>query len=74
MEKAPLAREAEGRNPTDRGKKGTKRSVAGESHGLPIGVVLSGANRHDIKLLEKTLQSIITAHPWTGGREGGKGA
>jgi transposase len=25
--------------------------------------VLDGANRHDIKLLEGTLQSIITAHP-----------
>jgi putative transposase len=37
--------------------------VAVESHGLPIGIVLDGANRHDIKLLEKTLQSIITAHP-----------
>jgi hypothetical protein len=25
--------------------------------------VLDGANRHDIKLLERTLQSIITTHP-----------
>ena len=41
--KAPLAREAVGRNPTDRGKKGTKRSVAVESPGLPIGIVLDGA-------------------------------
>jgi hypothetical protein len=31
MVKAPLAREAAGRNPTDRGKKRTKRSVAVES-------------------------------------------
>jgi len=52
-----------GRNPTDRGKKGTKSSLIVESHGLPIGIVLSGANTHDIKLLEETLQSIITAHP-----------
>ena len=34
-----------------------------ESHGLPVGIVISGANRHDIKLLEGTLQSIIIAHP-----------
>jgi putative transposase len=34
-----------------------------ESHGLPVGIVISGANRHDIKLLEGTLQSIVTAHP-----------
>jgi hypothetical protein len=37
--------------------------VAVESHGLPTGIVLDGANRHDVKLLERTLQSIITAHP-----------
>ena len=45
------------------GKKGTKRSLVVESHGLPVGIVISGANRHDIKLLEATPQSIITAHP-----------
>jgi transposase len=28
-----------------------------------VGVTLYGANRHDIKLLEETLQSIVTAHP-----------
>jgi transposase len=37
--------------------------VAVESHGLPVGIVLDGANRHDIKLLEDTLKSIVTAHP-----------
>ncbi|MDR3356230.1 MAG: transposase [Spirochaetaceae bacterium] len=63
MVKAPPARESVGRNPTDREKKRTKRSVAVESHGLPAGVVTSGANRHDIRLLETTLQSIVTAHP-----------
>jgi transposase len=37
--------------------------LAVESHGLPIGVTLSGANTHDIKLPEETLRSIVTAHP-----------
>ena len=37
--------------------------MAVESHGLPVGIVLDGANRHDVKLLEKTLQSIVIAHP-----------
>jgi hypothetical protein len=37
--------------------------MAVESHGLPIGSVLDGANRHDVKLLEDTLKSIVTAHP-----------
>jgi len=45
------------------GKKGTKRSLVVESHGLPVGIVISGANRHDIKLLEATVHSIIVAHP-----------
>ena len=49
--------------PPTGGKKGTKRSLAVESHGLPIGITLSGANTHDIKLLEATLESIVTAHP-----------
>jgi putative transposase len=53
MVKAPLARGAVRRNPADRGKKGTKRSLAVESHGFPAGVTLGGANRHDIKLPER---------------------
>jgi hypothetical protein len=61
--KAPLARESAGRNPAGRGKKGTKRSLAAEPRGLPAGIAASGANRHDVKLLEATLQSIVTAHP-----------
>jgi transposase len=63
MVKAPLAREAVGRNPKDRGKKGTKRSLAVELHELPIGVTLGEANRHDIKLPGATLRPIVTAHP-----------
>lgn len=47
--KAPLALEAVGTKPTDRGKIGTKRSVLTDENGLPLAVVLSGANT---KLLE----------------------
>ena len=45
--KAPLGGEATGRNPTDRGKQGTKRHLLVEAGGLPIGLVVTGANRHD---------------------------
>ena len=38
---------------------GTKRSVLTDEKGLPLSVVLSGANTHDIKLLEETLDNII---------------
>jgi transposase len=37
MVKAPLARDAAGRNPTDRGKKGTKRSMAVNHPDYPWG-------------------------------------
>ena len=42
---------------------GTKRSVLSDGHGLPLGVVLDGANRHDSKLLEDTLDDIVIARP-----------
>src|SRR5690242_10708570 len=64
MTKAPFGRaataEAEGigRNPTDRGKHGTKRSLLSEGHGLPLAVVVAGANRNDMKLLAVTLDAV----------------
>ncbi len=37
---------------------GTKRSVLTEGHGLPVSIVVSGANVHDVKLLAKTLVNL----------------
>lgn len=42
---------------------GTKRSLLTDEKGLPLSIVLDGANRHDIKLLEATLDSIIIDRP-----------
>jgi putative transposase len=42
---------------------GSKRSVLTEGHGLPIAVVVSGANVHDVKLLAKTLDNLIIFRP-----------
>ena len=42
----------------DRGKQGTKRSVMTEGHGIPVGVVVAPANRHDSPLLEPTLERL----------------
>jgi len=58
MTKAPLGGEKIGRNPTDRGKLGVKRSMLVEGHGLPVGVAIAGANRHDSKLLQATLEDV----------------
>lgn len=56
--KAPCGGDNTGPNPTDRGKSGQKRSVLVEGHGLPIGVILAGANRHDSPLLRPTLECL----------------
>ena len=42
---------------------GTKRSVLVEGHGLPLAVVVAGANVHDVRLLEKTLDSLVVLRP-----------
>ena len=42
---------------------GTKRSVLVDEKGLPPTIVISGANTHDIKLLEETLDHIVVLRP-----------
>jgi hypothetical protein len=56
--KAPCRSETAGPSPVDRRKQGLKRSVATEGTGLPVGLAAAGANRHDSKLLEPTLESV----------------
>ena len=48
-----------GPNPTDRAKNGVKRSLLVEADGGPLAVVVAGANVHDTKLLEATLEAIV---------------
>ena len=52
-----------GKNPTDRGKLGTKRSTLTDGRGVPLAVVIAGANVHDQRLLAETLSSIPIARP-----------
>jgi putative transposase len=63
MTKAPLGGERTGKNPTDRGKLGTKRSLLVEANGIPVGSAVEGANRHDKKVAEATLESIAVERP-----------
>jgi Transposase DDE domain len=60
---APLGKEKTGPNPTDRAKRGVKRSLLVEGHGIPIGLEVEGANRNDFKMLQATLRSIPIARP-----------
>ena len=59
----PFGGDAIGRNPTDRGKPGTKRSILVEAAGGPLSIVVAGANVHDTKLLAATLESIVVERP-----------
>lgn len=63
MTKAPFGGAATGPNPTDRGKKGTKRSQLSEGHGLPVAVATAGANRPDMRLVGDTLDAIVVGRP-----------
>lgn len=47
-----------GPNPADRGKPGTKRHLVVDRKGTPLGLSLSGANRHDSKMLTATLDAV----------------
>jgi putative transposase len=62
-EKRRWAGKKSGPNPTDRAKSGVKRSVLTEGHGVPIGLAVDGANRHDMKLVRETIESIIVKRP-----------
>jgi transposase len=57
MGKAPLAQHCVGANPTDRGGNGRKRSLLVDARGIPLSIIVSGANVHDVKLLERTLET-----------------
>lgn len=63
MTKAPLGKDATGKNPTDRAKSGTKRSMLTDGAGIPLSVAIGGANRHDAKLLVVTLEGLVVARP-----------
>jgi putative transposase len=68
--KAPLGKrtaqgeaQATGANPTDRGKSGAKRHLLTDGKGVPLAIVLSGANRHDMKKLGALLDAQVIEAP-----------
>ena len=52
-----------GPNPTDRGKRGTKRSLLTDGDGVPLALAVAGANTHDMRLVESTLKSFAVRRP-----------
>ncbi len=62
MTKSPLGGKT-GPDPTDRGKIGVKRSLLTEAQGIPVGLAVAGANRHDPKLVRATVDSLPVPRP-----------
>lgn len=60
---APLGGDDTGPNPTDRAKSGVKRSLLTEGHGVPLGLAVEGANRHDMKMVRQTIASLVVERP-----------
>lgn len=56
LQKHPLREQGTRPNPTDRSKSGTWRNILVDGKGVPIGVSIDGANRHDMKMSKATLQ------------------
>lgn len=63
MMKAPLGGENTGPNPTDRAKRGRKRSILVDEFGVPLGITIAAANVNDGKLVEQTLASVPVERP-----------
>ena len=59
------AAEGLGRNPTDRGRNGSKRHLLVDQNGLPAAVVVVGANVHDSRLVTPTVQAGVIQPPAT---------
>ena len=52
-----------GPNPTDRGKLGTKRHLLTDQDGIPLSVVITAANTHDMKAAISVLDNIVVKRP-----------
>jgi putative transposase len=61
--KSPLGGENTGPNPTDRAKTGTKRHLMTEGKGIPISLVVTGANVHDATQVEAMLDNLAVLVP-----------
>ncbi|MFB7225164.1 IS5 family transposase [Streptomyces sp. NPDC056227] len=57
LTKAPCDGDKAGPSPVDRAKQGLKRSTLVDGGGIPLGIASAGANRHDSKLLEPTIEA-----------------
>jgi len=59
----PLGGSDTGPDPTNRGKLGSKRHVLSDERGVPLAVVISAANRNDMKVADAVLDSLVVERP-----------
>ena len=52
-----------GKNPTDRAKPGTKKSLVVDGDGGPLGAVIAGANVPDFQVLDETIRAVVVDRP-----------
>jgi len=62
---APPGGEKTGKNPTDRGKLGSKRHILVDERGAPLAIVVSGANAHDKTCAVAVLNALVVRRPRT---------
>jgi IS5 family transposase len=55
---SPRGGQKAGKNPTDKGKQGSKRHVVVDRRGVPLCVIHTAANVHDSKVLEEAVDAI----------------
>ena len=60
---APARQGTRSVNPTDRAKRGVKRSLLTDGRGMPLFIVAAGANTNDHKLMRETIEEITIERP-----------
>jgi len=60
---APLGCSRTGKNPTDRGKRGSKIHILVDQRGAPLAVYISGANQHDKWFVDEVIFSVVVKRP-----------
>jgi transposase len=65
---APFGGDLTGANPVDRAKRGSKLHLAGEGTGLPLSLLVTGANTNDSLVFEALLDDLPKVRTPAGGR------
>jgi putative transposase len=52
-----------GHNPTDRSRLGSKRHILTDKNGIPLSIVITSANTHDVTVAIDTVDSIVIKRP-----------